>query len=351
MELTPKQKRNLISTRKQKRERKMKKTLISIGTATVLFLGSANAGGIPVVDVSAIANQVKDYAQQLKSYAQQIKEYEQMVKDTLNFEKQMKELGVDMEDVNQILGDATHMINSMKDIYSSVENIPQDIMGDIARVKTACSFLEQNSEFFRMSIKASSNKLTSRVNQCTSALRNGANLSKSIEEITTKMNASIDPIERANYKIQIENMKNAEKFLLTRENIEKTNALLTFDVFKNDDKTNPYSKAKMKDDLKRFAKQLSKANNQKQAQALTNSLLLKMLEMMQQQYELNINYTSTMATMKQIDNNNQAKNLEEESFNQSVVEYKRNDAIFKPQTKQLPKDELGLPKFTFKRSN
>ena len=166
------------------------------------------------------------------------------------------------------------------------------------------------------------------------------------------MNASIDPIERANYKTQIENMKNAEKFLLTRENIEKTNALLTFeDVFKNDDKTNPYSKAKMKDDLKRFAKQLSKANNQKQAQALTNSLLLKMLEMMQQQYELNINYTSTMATMKQIDNNNQAKNLEEESFNQSVVEYKRNDAIFKPQTKQLPKDELGLPKFTFKRSN
>lgn len=58
-----------------------------------------------------------------------------------------------------------------------------------------------------------------------------------------------------------------------------------------------------------------------------------------------------MTTMKQIDNNNQAKNLEEESFNQSLVEYKRNDAIFKPQTKQLPKDELGLPKFTFKRSN
>lgn len=330
----------------------MKKTLISIGTATVLFLSSANAGGIPVVDVSAIANQVKDYAQQLKSYAQQIKEYEQMVKDTLNFEKQMKELGVDMEDVNQILGDATQMINSMKDIYSSVENIPQDIMGDIARVKTACSFLEQNSEFFRMSIKASSNKLTSRVNQCTSALRNGANISKSLQKIAVKMNASIDPIERANYKTQIENMKNAEKFLLTRENIEKTNALLTFeDVFKNDDKTNPYSKAKMKDDLKQFAKQLSKANNQKQAQALTNSLLLKMLEMMQQQYELNINYTSTMATMKQTDNNNQAKNLEEESFNQSVVEYKRNDAIFEPEMKQLPKDELGLPKFTFKRSN
>lgn len=35
------------------------------------------------------------------------------------------------------------------------------------------------------------------------------------------MNASIDPIERANYKTQIENMKNAEKFLLTRENIKK----------------------------------------------------------------------------------------------------------------------------------
>ena len=55
-----------------------------------------------------------------------------------------------------------------------------------------------------------------------------------------------------------------------------------------------------------------------------------------------------MATSKQLKRKAAAiKNLTEESFNQSVVEYKRNDAIFEPETKQLPKDELGLPKFVY----
>ncbi|PSM51266.1 hypothetical protein CBLAS_1413 [Campylobacter blaseri] len=329
----------------------MKKTLIALSIATSLYLNNLNAGGIPTIDVAAIAQAVVGYTQTLKDYAEQIKQYEQMVQDTLNFEKQMKELGVDMNDVNQILGDVTQMINSMKDIYSSVKNIPEDIMGDVARVKMACSFLETNSQFFGISVKTSSNKLTSKINQCTYALRNGVNLSKSIEEITAKMNASIDPIERANYKAQIANIKNAEKFLQARENATKTDALLAFeDVFHKEDKTNSYSKAKMNDDLNKFAKQLSKANNQKQAQALTNSLLLKILENLQHQYELNINYTSTMASSRHSYNNSN-KNLTEESFNKNVVEYKRNDNIFEPETKQLPKDELGLPKFIFKRSN
>lgn len=330
----------------------MKKSLISVVVASSLFVSSVTASGIPTIDVAAIAQAVMGYTQTLKDYAEQIKQYEQMVKDTINFEKQMKELGVDMTDVNQILGDATQMINSMKDIYNSVRNIPEDIMGDVARVKMACSFLETNSQFFGHSIKTSSNKLTNKMNQCTSALRNGANLSKSINELTDKMNKAIDPIERANYRAQIANIKNAAKFLQARENANKTDALLAFeDTFRNGDKTNSYSKAKMDDDLTQFAKQLSKANNQKQAQALTNSLLLKILENLQHQYELNINYTSTMASSGYVNKNNQNKDLTEDSFNQSVVEYKRNNDIFEPETKQLPKDELGLPKFIFERRN
>lgn len=331
----------------------MKKTVLSVATASMLFLSAANAGGIPTIDVAAIAQAVTGYMQSLKDYSEQIKQYEQMVKDTLNFEKQMKELGIDMNDVNQILGDATKMIDDMKNIYNSVQSIPEDVMGDIARVKTACSFLETNSQFFDHAIKKSSTKIKDKVNQCTFALRNGANVSKSIEEITQKMNASIDPIERANYKAQIANILNAERFLQERDNIEKTNALLAFeDTFNNADKTNSYSKASMQNDLKNLATQLSKANNQKQAQALTNSILLKILENLQHQYELNIHYTSTMATAnRQLNEQNKYKNLDESSFNQSVVEYKRNDALFEPTTKQLPKDELGLPKFIFKKDN
>ena len=199
-----------------------------------------------------------------------------------------------------------------------------------------------------MTLGKTKSSIKSKVNRCTYALRDGANLSKSIDELTEQMNKAVDPIQRANYQAQINNIKNAEKFLQERDNIEKTNALLAFeDTFHSDDKTNPYSKAKMNDDLKQLSKQLSKPNNQKQAQALTNSILLKILENLQHQYELNINYTSTMATGKQLSESGSNKNLTEESFNQSVVEYKRNDAIFEPETKQLPKDELGLPKFVY----
>ncbi|RAZ23985.1 type IV secretion system protein [Campylobacter hyointestinalis] len=326
----------------------MKKSLISAVVASSLFLSSANTSGIPTIDVSAIAQQVMSYQQTLKDYAEQIKQYEQMVKDTMNMEKQMKELGVDMNSVYEILGDTQSMISQMQSIYEDVKNLPQDIMGDIARVKTACSFLEQNSQFFSHSVKISSKNAINRMNQCTMALRDGANISKEIDKLTAKMDKAIDPIERANYQAQISNLKNAGEFLQNKDNVEKTNRLLTFqDQFYNADKTNLYSKAKMADDLKTLSKQLSKANNQKQAQALTNSILLKILENMQQQYELNINYTSTMASIRQATNESSSKNLTEDSFNQSVVEYKRNDAIFEPETKQLPKDELGLPKFVF----
>lgn len=326
----------------------MKKSLISAVVASSLFLSSANTSGIPTIDVSAIAQQVMSYQQTLKDYAEQIKQYEQMVKDTMNMEKQMKELGVDMNSVYEILGDAQSMISQMQSIYEDVKNLPQDIMGDIARVKTACSFLEQNSQFFSHSVKISSKNTINRMNQCTMALRDGANISKEIDKLTAKMDKAIDPIERANYQAQISNLKNAGEFLQNKDNVEKTNRLLTFqDQFYNADKTNLYSKAKMADDLKILSKQLSKANNQKQAQALTNSILLKILENMQQQYELNINYTSTMASIRQAANESSFKNLTEDSFNKSVVEYKRNDAIFEPETKQLPKDELGLPKFVF----
>ena len=253
-----------------------------------------------------------------------------------------------MNSIHDILGDEKIIIRQMQSIYDNVKNIPSDVMGDIARVQNACSFLENNSQFFGMTLGKTKSSIKSKVNRCTYALRDGANLSKSIDELTEQMNKAVDPIQRANYQAQINNIKNAEKFLQERDNIEKTNALLAFeDTFHGDDKTNPYSKAKMNDDLKQLSKQLSKSNNQKQAQALTNSILLKILENLQHQYELNINYTSAMATSKQLNESGSNKNLTEESFNQSVVEYKRNDAIFEPEIKQLPKDELGLPKFVY----
>ena len=327
----------------------MKKTILSIATASALMFSSVNASGIPTFDGANIAQAIMDYMQQLKDYEEQIRQYEQMVKDTLNFEKQMAELGVDMNDINEILGEATQMINSMKNIYNDIKNIPEDIMGNVGRVKEACNFLEQHSEFFSIELSKVNDGIQGKANRCMYALQNGMNVSKTIDGLTKDMHKIIDPIERANLQAQINNIKNVEMFIQTRDNIAKTNKLLTFeDAFYNADKTNKYSQVSMQEDLKTLSNQLSKANNQKQAQALTNTILLKILENLQYQYELNINYTSTVASNKEAYSKaSNLKNLTQESFNQQVVEYKRNDDLFQPETKQLPKDELGLPKFIF----
>ena len=327
----------------------MKKTILSIATASALMFSSVNASGIPTFDGANIAQAIMDYMQQLKDYEEQIRQYEQMVKDTLNFEKQMAELGVDMNDINEILGEATQMINSMKNIYNDIKNIPEDIMGNVGRVKDACNFLEQHSEFFSIELSKVNDSIQGKTNRCMYALRNGMNVSKTIDGLTKDMHKIIDPIERANLQAQINNIKNAELILQERDNINKIDQLLQFEnTFYNGDETKETSKARMRTEIKELANQASKANNQKQAQALTNTILLKILENLQYQYELNINYTSTVASNKEAYSKaSNLKNLTEEDYNQQVVEYKRNDDLFQPETKQLPKDELGLPKFIF----
>lgn len=332
--------------KEQPQQEQIKKSLVAISVATSLFLSNANATGIPTIDVAAIAQAVTSYKQTLQDYAEQIKMYEQMVTDTLNFEKQMKELGVDMNSVYDILGDVQNMVSDMQSLYNSVSNIPDDIMGNIARVQSACSFMKQKNSFFGIEVgKASSIK--SKINRCTTALRNGANVRKMVDKLNQDMNKIADPIERAKYQAQIAEIKNVAEFMKQKDVADKTDKLLAFqDTFTSKDKNNPYSQAKMQEDLKYLAKQLNKANNQKQAQALTNTLLLKMLEMMQHQYELNINYTSTMASINQ-SNSKTSNDLIEEDYQREVVEYKRNDTLFEPTTKQLPKDALGLPKFVF----
>ena len=64
------------------------------------------------------------------------------------------------------------------------------------------------------------------------------------------------------------------------------------------DSSNPYSKAKFDDDLRALSNQLKNASNQKQATALTNTMLLKLLEVSQKQYELSLNIASMNANEK-----------------------------------------------------
>lgn len=329
----------------------MKKTAISVLASICIFANNVEASGIPVIDVASIAQAVMRYSQTLKDYANQIQQYQQMVEDTTNFKKQMDDMGVGMKNMNQILGLSANMINQMEETYENINHIPQNMYGDIAKIQSACSFLEQKSQFFGMEIKTTDNSLSNKINRCTYALRNGTTLNKTMQEIQEKRLKSTDPIERANYEAQIKNIENARRFLQERDNFEKTNNLLTFqDVYYSNDETKLYSKVKMNKDIKILSQQLKKVENQKQAQALTNTLLLKILEILQQQYELNVNYTSAAISNKQFQQNH-CNNLTQESYNHSIKEYKRNDQIFKPEIKKLPKDELGLPKFIFTQRN
>ncbi|WP_205569938.1 hypothetical protein, partial [Klebsiella pneumoniae] len=123
-------------------------------------------------------------------------------------------------------------------------------------------------------------------NRCVSGIRNNADITKSIDELMDKINQTTDYNLKQQLYTQIENIKNAQAFIENKAKEEQANRLITFyDTYHKQDKTNPYTKAKMSADLEKLAKQLQNPNNAKQAQALTNSILIKMYENMQRQYE------------------------------------------------------------------
>lgn len=319
------------------------KKMFSIITALVLSLKSANGAGIPVVDAASIAESVKQYSQMLK-------EYNQMLKDTMNFEKQMAELGVGMNNVSDILGNLNSMVRDMQNIYDNAANIPQDFLGNIAQIQRACSFLRTQSLYFRNKINSFSNVITNDFNRCTSGLKNNAELSKSIDELFTKIDNTNDDKLKEQYYTEIDNIRNAQKFLQQKENEERANRIVAFyDTFHKKDKNNPYTKEKMNEDLKALAKALNKANNQKQAQALSNAILIKILEMMQRQYELNIEYSNAMVNLSNLSNLTNKTSLNEQSFQNSYKEQKIEDRflIYKD-APPYQSDKNGLPIFTIK---
>lgn len=323
----------------------MKKMSFSIITALVLSLKSANGAGIPVVDAASIAESVKQYSQMLK-------EYNQMLKDTMNFEKQMAELGVGMNNVSDILGNLNSMVRDMRNIYDNVANIPQDFLGNIAQIQRACSFLRTQSLYFRNKINSFSNVITNDFNRCTSGLKNNAELSKSIDELFTKIDNTNDDKLKEQYYTEIDNIRNAQKFLQQKENEERANRIVAFyDTFYKKDKNNPYTKEKMNEDLKALAKALNKANNQKQAQALSNAILIKILEMMQRQYELNIEYSNAMVNLSNLSNLTNKTSLNQQSFQNSYKEQKIEDRflIYKD-APPYQSDKNGLPIFTIKQN-
>lgn len=309
----------------------LKRSFVSLSLACMLF-SNANASGIPTIDVAAIA-------QSVMNYGQMIKQYQQMLKDTMNFEKQMKELGVDMDSINEILGDTMQLIQDMQNLYDTIVSIPDDILGDIAKVQNTCNFLEQKSSYFKTKMSQIKN-IKNQINRCTIAIGNTADISRTIDDLMKQADKVADYDGYQQIMQEIENVKIANEFLQQKQNEENTNRVIAFyDNYKNGDQS------KRVNEMNQLAKSVGKANNQKQAQALTNSLLLKLLESNERQYEMNLEYYKTMASFKMQEHKS---DLTEESYKKTYTAPVVDERFlnYQYQDKQFETDSLGFPIIT-----
>ncbi|QWU80888.1 P-type type IV conjugative transfer system protein TrbJ/VirB5 (plasmid) [Campylobacter novaezeelandiae] len=317
---------------------KINKLFLSLFFSTSLF-----SSGIPVIDAASIA-------QAVTNYKQMITQYQQMIKDTANFEKQMKEFGVDMSSISEILGDTKSLISQTQSLYDNIKAIPDDFYGEIEDITRACNFMEKESSFFQIKIKKAETKYIDKVNTCISAISDTTEVDKSIQQLNQKL-LTLTKNDTKTYNetlIQIQNLENAKQYLSSKANQDKINKMLSFyDNYQKNESNNPYTKVKMDKDLKELSKQLLKANNQKQAQALTNAILIKILEMTQRQYELNIYFSQAVASLGINGGNTQIN--KSPSFDLTYEE-PQDPKEYNPYLKdiqQQPKDENGFPIFTF----
>ncbi|MBR2164226.1 MAG: hypothetical protein IJ953_05065 [Campylobacter sp.] len=322
----------------------MKKRLISIITAISLSTTQLSAG-IPTIDAAAIAQAVLSYVQEGKDYLQQVQHFEQMVKDTANFEKHMDELGIGM-DINDIFKDTLGMIRDLENIYREIENIPKDFLRTVNRIENACSFLERESQFFGIDINKGRNlgKLDT-LSSCIAVIEDETAIMKTIEELIEKQNRAKDSDEYYKLAIEIDNIKSAKRYLEDKHNTTRINRLIELDNLYQTNTSGISVKQQMRDELFMLNQALQNPNNQKQAQALTNSILIKILETNQRLYELTMASSTAIVSINQNDGSEQKK-VSEEDYQKVYKKYDFDaNLAYGNNVKTAPKDDVGLPIF------
>lgn len=322
----------------------MKKRLISIITAISLSTTQLSAG-IPTIDAAAIAQAVLSYVQEGKDYLQQVQHFEQMVKDTANFEKHMNELGIGM-DINDIFKDTLGMIRDLENIYREIENIPKDFLRTVNRIENACSFLERESQFFGIDINKgrNSSKLDT-LRSCIAVIEDETAIMKTIEELIEKQNRAKDSDEYYRLAIEIDNIKSAKRYLEDKHNTTRINKLIELDSLYQINSNGISIKQQMKDELFALNQALQNPNNQKQAQALTNSILIKILETNQRLYELTMASSTAIVSINQ-NGGSEQKKVSEEDYQKIYKKYDFDaNLAYGSNVTPAIKDEHGLPIF------
>ncbi|MBR2148884.1 MAG: hypothetical protein IJ965_05605 [Campylobacter sp.] len=322
----------------------MKKRLISIITAISLSTTQLNAG-IPTIDAAAIAQAVLSYVQEGKDYLQQVQHFEQMVKDTANFEKHMDELGIGM-DINDILKDTLGMIRDLENIYREIENIPKDFLRTVNRIENACSFLERESQFFGLDINKGRNSgKFDTLRSCIAVIEDETAIMKTIEELIEKQNRAKDSDEYYKLAIEIDNIKSAKRYLEDKNQAGRFNELIRLDNLYQTNTSGISIKQQMRDELFALNQALQNPNNQKQAQALTNSILIKILETNQRLYELTMASSTAIVSINQ-NGGSEQKKVSEEDYQKVYKKYDFDaNLAYGNNVKTAPKDDVGLPIF------
>ena len=282
----------------------MKKSFFSIITAFFIFTSNANSTGIPVFDGSSMAQNMVDnamqYANMIKDYAQQVQMYQQMLTDTLNFEKHLKALGVDMEAWTDIIGEISDTINGIEGLVNNIKNIPDSFKLQFTRAQKACNFLNSNVSGF----SSAANDLKGfkrQTNRCFMALNSKDVVNTKLNELTKNLQKATDINEIKKIQNQINNIQNAVQFVKQEKAQETANELISFHeaFFGEDEAHTKLQIQSYKDQAKEFekiSKQMKNAKNEKQVQAITNTILLKMLEQNSQMQGIMVSYGRAIAS-------------------------------------------------------
>ena len=282
----------------------MKKSFFSIITAFFIFTSNANSTGIPVFDGSSMAQNMVDnamqYSNMIKDYDQQVQMYQQMLTDTLNFEKHLKALGVDMEAWTDIIGEISDTINGIDGLVNNIKNIPDSFKLQFTRAQKACNFLNSNVSGF----SSAANDLKGfkrQTNRCFMALNSKDVVNTKLNELTKNLQKATDINEIKKIQNQINNIQNAVQFVKQEKAQETANEIVSFhEAFFGEDEAHAELKIQSyKDQAKEFekiSKQMKNAKNEKQVQAITNTILLKMLEQNSQMQGIMVSYGRAIAS-------------------------------------------------------
>lgn len=327
----------------------MKKTLLSL---SLIFVLNQNATAMIVEDPTLIANQltdnIKSYAQMVQDYAQQVNMYKQMLIDTLNFEKHLEALGINMSEWQEIIGQISDTISGIENLASDLQSIPDDFKNQFARTTKACDFLNSNVDGFS-SVSGEMKSFKKKTSKCFQALQNSDIINEKINALQKDLNKATNIDEINSIKNEIANIQNAANFVKQEKNKEMSQKILAAQdaFFGSEDEEKEFKITAYQDrakQLESFAKQMKEAKNQKQTTAITNSILLAMLEQQTQMQGIMLNYSSSLATQQ---NSNSATNntIAQTDYENEVESYEFDPSIY-ANVKKMQTDDYGLPVFS-----